>query len=486
MSKFNQKDSEMTVNKCGFEAYKMDPKSKLISQVLTSFFNEKKFYGDNSEELVSTLKDVIRTNPEFVSKLAIFARHEFNMRSVSHVLAGYLANIPEGKPYVRQTVKNIVLRGDDATEILAFYLNTFGKPIPNSLRKALRDVFETFDEYTLAKYKGNGPVKMKDILCLTHPSPKSVVTSQLWKDLLEDKLMPAYTWESQLSAKGNTKETWEQLIASGKVGYMALLRNLRNIIKANPDNMQKVLDKLSDANEVWKSKQLPFRFLSAYRSIPRNENWSADKAYDAIDTAADYSVSNLPKIPGKTVIAIDVSGSMCCHISARSDIRCSDIALLLGVIANRICESARVFTFDTSIEELNIRRKNGIISTAMNLRANGGGTNMYLPFEKMLHENIDCDRVIILSDNECNSVGWYDHRTVQEMADQYREETGNDIWMHAIDLEGYGTQQFKGPKTNMIAGWSEKVFEFIRLAEEGTDSLVNRIAHYQPFDHSCN
>ena len=481
MSKFNRSyDGIETINKEGFAAFKMDSKSKLVSQVLTSFFNEKKFYGDNSEELVETLKDVIRKDPAFVSKLAVFARREFNMRSVSHVLAGYLAKMPEGKPYVRQTVKNIVLRGDDATEILAFYLNTFGKPIPNSLRKALRDVFVTFDAYTLAKYKGNGPVKMKDILCLTHPTPASVTDSILWKELLEDKLQPAYTWETELSAKGNTKETWEKLIASGKVGYMALLRNLRNIIIADPDNVQKVLDKLSDANEVRKSKQLPFRYLSAYRNIPTGTWWSR-AAKNAMDIAADHSVANLPKIPGKTVIAIDVSGSMTCPISRNSDVRCSDIAMLLGTIANKICENAIVYTFDTSIRKPHIPCLGGVISIAAGLPVNGGGTDMYLPFRELMDKYIDCDRIIILSDNECNcDYTWYGHKTVQDAADEYREVMGHDVWVHAIDLMGYGTQQFKGPKTNIISGWSEKVFEFIRLAEEGNDSLVNRIASYQP------
>ena len=72
--------------------------------------------------------------------------------------------------------------------------------------------------------------------------------------------------------------------------------------------------------------------------------------------------------------------------------------------------------------------------------------------------------------------GW--SKPVQTLADEYRRRTGNDIWVHAIDLEGYGTQQFHGPKTSIIAGWSEKVFEFILLAEQGVDSLIQRIQQY--------
>ena len=167
MSKFNGKQTIITKNNCGHSAYAMKDKEKLVTQVLTSFFNENKFYGDNSEDLKETTKRVIQTDPQFVANLAVFARREFNMRSVSHVLVAHLAHEVEGKPFVRQTVKGVSLRGDDITEIMACYISLFGKPIPNSLKKGINDVLQGFDEYTLSKYKGNGnAVKMRDLMCL--------------------------------------------------------------------------------------------------------------------------------------------------------------------------------------------------------------------------------------------------------------------------------------------------------------------------------
>lgn len=496
MSKFNAsvEGSMKTENHEGHTAYSMNDRDKLVTQVLTSFFNEEKFYGDNSTELVETLKKVIKNDPQFVSNLAIFARREFNMRSVSHVLAGYLANINEGKPFVKRTVKEIVLRGDDATEILSFYLNTFGKPIPNSLRKAIREVFTGFDAYTLAKYKGEGhAVKMRDILCLCRPAPKDSAQSETWKKLLEGTLEPAYTWETKLSAKGNNKETWEELIDSGKVGYMALLRNLRNILNADPNNIQKVFDKLSDKKEVLHSKQLPFRFLSAYRNLPA-DSWNSREARDILEKAAEIAVENLPKIPGRTIIAIDTSGSMSGVISSKSDIRCCDISILLGIIADKICEQSRVFTFDTRLRELQYSKRDGILSTAISYSNCGGGTNMYLPFQYILNDKIKADRVIIISDNECNyqctanknSYYWgynlVSYSTVQNLVSEYRRTMNPDLWVHGIDLQGYGTQQFVGEKFNLISGWSEKVFEFIDLAEQGVGTLRKRIENYMVHD----
>lgn len=476
MAKFNQTVSTRTVNNEGHAAYSMQPKTKLITQVLCSFFDEEKFYSKSDKQAIcETVQAVIKTDPQFVSNLALFARREFNMRSVSHVLTCFLANVNEGKPHVRDTVRGVVLRGDDATEILSFYLSEFGKPIPNSLRRALRDVLSTFDAYTLAKYKGEGrAVKMRDLLRICRPHPDTDEQSAMWKQLLDGTLPPAYTWETELSANGNNKETWEKLIDSGKVGYMALLRNLRNIIEAKPDNLDAVLQKLSDNEAVKHSHQLPFRFLSAYKNLPAN---AGKKVMDALENAVAAACENVPKLPGRTVIAVDVSGSMSSNVSAKSEIRCCEIGMMLGMIANRICDDAIFYTFNNRISQKQIPSA-GILYSTANEAMSYGGTDMNLPFTQMLTDKIRCERIIIISDNECNSHSRF-WSPVQTLADQYRKESGNDIWVHAIDLMGYGTQQFSGPKTNIIAGWSEKVFDFILLAEHGEGTLEKRIAEYQ-------
>lgn len=474
MSKFNTTNTIQTVNKCGAPAYSMDAKSKLVTQVLTSFFNEKKFYGNNSAEMQETIKAVIDKEPQFVSNLAVFARRVFNMRSVSHVLTAYLAHETSGKPYVRSTIDGVVLRGDDLTEIMAFYLSTFGKPIPNSLRRATADKLVRFDEYTLAKYKGdNKAVKMRDLICLCRPRPQTSKQEDLFKRCLENRLETPLTWESELSAHGNTAETWEKLIRSGKVGYMALLRNLRNIIKANPSNIQQVYDIIQDPERVRKSKQLPFRFYSAYKAV---SDIAGSKAFDILENAIESSVENMPKLPGTTVIAVDVSGSMDSSVSSNSEVKCYEIAMLLGLLANRICNNSIFYTFNSSITKEMVSSKCNILEKVSTTNCTGG-TNMSLPFQKMIDDKINADRIIVLSDN-MNNGGLWGNSTTQHYAYEYRRISGNDIWVHGIDLMGYGTQQFAGHKTNIIAGWSEKVLDYIMLAEQGEDTLIQRINNY--------
>lgn len=476
MSKFNffRNTTVNTVNKEGHLAFKMELKEKLITEVLTSFFNEGKFYGDNSLEIVNDLRNVIKIDPKFVANLAIYARKEIHLRSISHVMAAELAHDVQGKKYVRRVLSEIVERVDDMAEILSYYLNVYGKPIPNSLKKGLGDSFIRFDEYSLAKYNRAKEIKLKDIVNLVHPRPSTGKQSDMFKRLLEDNLETPFTWETMLSSEGNNKNTWEKLIDSNKLGYMAILRNLRNIIKAEPDNIEKVYEILENENRVKNSKQLPFRYYSAF-NVLSNEGLGTSKIYDVLENAIRLSTKNIGRLSGKTFISTDVSGSMRSTLSRKSDTTCAEIGTVLMAIANSICDEAITSTFDTRFKITPFAATNGIITNANSIRVTGGGTNLSLPIYHLLDNKIYVDRIIILSDNEIN-YGYA--RVCQDLINQYRKQVNPNVWVHAIDLLGYGTQQFKGDKVNIIAGWNEKILEFIPNVENGLSNIKDKIEEY--------
>ncbi len=489
MAKFNQKNTNKTENRDGFPAYRMKLKEQLVSAVLTTMFGEPKFYGSTDSDIVKLATQCAATDPAFLCKLACYARSENNLRSVSHVLCCVIAR--EAHEYTRRTVRNIVVRPDDMTEILACYKQMYGKPFPNALKRELAQVIQRFDEYQLAKYKGSGAMKLRDVLRITHPVPKDAQTEALFKKVLDDTLETPYTWETELSAKGNTKEVWNELIASGKVGYMALLRNLRNIIKSGAE-ITPVLQILSDPERVRKSRQLPFRFYSAYLTLS-DENILSGNTHRALEKALEVSVENMEQIPGRTLIAIDVSGSMGSRISRRSEVRCCDIAALLGAMASRLCEDATVCYFDAAGSWSSMGSKgytvkhygkyDSILDICKSSRFYGGGTQMDLPMLFALKEDGSrdikpFDRVIYFSDNECNSYSGGFPKTVQGMVEEYREKYNRNFWVHGVDMQGYGSQQFCGKGFNLIAGWSESVLPFINLAEKGIGSLVQTIEAY--------
>lgn len=492
MSKFNTPNTSKTTNLSGYAAYKMNVKEHLVTAVMTTMFGEPKFYGSTDTEIVKLATLCAKDEPDFLCRLACYARNVSNMRSVSHVLTAVIAR--HAHEYTRRTVRRVVVRADDITEIMACYLSMYGKPFPNALKREMASVIQLFDEYQLAKYNGgNKSMKLKDVLRITHPTPKNKEQEALFRKVLDHTLKTPYTWETELSARGNTKEVWNELIASGKVGYMALLRNLRNIISSGAE-IEPVLNVLSDPEQVRKSRQLPFRFFSAYKMLYA-EGMVTDRVHQALEQALAVSVDNMETISGRTLIAVDSSGSMGSTVSTNSIIRCCDIGTLMGAMASRICEDAVVCYFDQSGSYSGFKDTNegyiiarygkydSILDICMNESHAGGGTDMSLPMKFALHEDSGrsirpFDRVIYFSDNECNSSWKGLYGTVQGDVDTYRKKYNPNFWVHGVDLQGYGTQQFRGEGFNLIAGWSENVLSFILLAEKGIGTLVDTIEHY--------
>ena len=491
MSKFNPSNTIKTTNRSGYVAYKMPAKEHLVTAVLTTMFGEPKFYGSTDNNIVRLASACAKRDPAFLSKLACYARNVGNMRSISHVLTAVIAR--EAHDYTRATIRNVVVRPDDITEIMSCYQGMYGKPFPNAMKREIADVLQKFDEFQIAKYNGgNKALKFRDVLRITHPVPKTEDIEALFKKILADELETPYTWEVELSTRGNTKEVWDELISSGKVGYMALLRNLRNIVKCGAD-VAPVLARLSDPEQVRKSRQLPFRFYSAYRALS-NEGRITPEIHKALETALTVSIDNMEQIPGRTLVAVDVSGSMSSYISEKSDVRCCDIAALFGAMASRLCEDATVCYFDavgswSSSNSKGYRiahygKYDSILEICAKSAFAGGGTDLSLPMKYALEEDKSValkpfDRIIYFSDDECNSSYRGLYQTVQGLVDSYRSRYNEKFWVHGIDLQGYGTQQFCGKQFNLIAGWSESVLPFINLAEAGISTLVETIDKYE-------
>lgn len=486
MAKFNAslKGTNKTVNHAGGSAYILKDKIKLVTQVATTFVNESKYYGDNTDEIVENIRKVAVQDPVFVANLAVYARRVFHLRSISHVMVGELANVVKGHSIVRKAVDGVIQRADDITEILSYYINTHGKPIPNSVKKGIAESFKRFDEYGLAKYNRKKALTLKDALCLTRPSPIDQNQADMWKRLIEGKLKTPKTWETTLSTKGNTKESWDELILDNRLGYMAALRNLRNIINSESEHIDRVLSKLKDPDEVRKSKQLPFRFLSAYRQLQNvGDPFTQAKVLDAIESALEESASNLPRLKGRTFFTTDVSGSMYSHLSGRGSIRYVDVGALLMALAHKYTDEAITSVFAQCFAVVPLSQRDSVMTNVQKILNTDVGHATYLKkaIEYLIENKIHVDRIVVFSDMQCYGEDgyWSDGRTVQSLVDKYHREVNPDSKIHSIDLAGYGTSQVIGDKVNLVSGWSEKVLKFIGMFERGMDSLVKEIEQYR-------
>lgn len=474
MSRFNATISKTrTTNLAGGKAFSMNPELELTHAVLTSFLKDKYYESgdDRATRIAALVEQVAKKDSKFVAQLAKVARSEFHLRSVTTVLLGALSKAHRGDDLVKRAIVASTERVDDLMELAAYV----GKPIPKQVKRGIRNALFKFNRYQLAKYRGDGKeMSLVDLFNLVHPKAQHADADQkkAWEDLMKGELKSTDTWEVEVSAtKGDKekKEAWEKLVRENKMGYMALLRNLNNLIKSGveEDVIDAAVKKLTDPEQVKKSRQLPFRFYTASQIVKGNR-----KLADAISDAMDLSVANVPRFDGKMLIAVDTSGSMSSGDESNTPLQKAAVFAAALIKSN----DADVLLYDTSIKELVVSSRSTILDLAEKIMtgARRGGTKTSLVFAYATAAKIDYDRIIILSDNE----SWVEHyggNNVQSMYELYRKNRGADPFIYAIDIQGYGTTEIqKTPKVFHLTGWSERLLDFIGAAEKG-DTLLEHI-----------
>lgn len=480
MSKFNSSaaSAKHTTNKAGGSAYIMTPELELVSALLTSFL-EDKFYQSGKERITSIKDAMAKVDPLFAAKAAIYARNEFGMRSVSHVTAAELFRLDangksrvSGEQWVKRFIEKVVRRPDDATEIVSYYFAHVrsNKSEPAALKKGLAMALQKFDEYQLAKYRSAGKsIKLVDIANLAHPAGDS----EAIKKLVHDELRNTETFEAKLSKAGQSgepdakREEWSKLVNSGRLGYFALLRNLRNIIEEAPEVIEAAIAQLTNEKQIHKSLVLPFRFMTAAEEIGKLPGKEAKQVLIGLGQALDISCANIPKFEGETLIAVDKSGSM-----AGAPIQRASLFAAMLVKSNL----ADVILWDSSAADFNCNPQDSVITIAQQIARDSammGGTNIMAPFE---HAQRTYDRIVILTDEQSwGHSAYYNQDSGPQALAAYNRRTGANPMVYNWDLLGYGTLQFPENQVAVLAGWSDKMFDIMKLVETDKRALVKTI-----------
>ncbi len=503
--KFNvfRKAAVTTTNHAGAVAYRTSAELELYTAVVTASLSGT-FYEKEDSRLNRIIGLINKVEPSFVAKLAIYCREQMHLRSVPLVLITELSKSHNGDGLVGRTTQRVIQRADEITELLAYYqlsnLRTGDKQLnrlSKQIQKGVAGAFNKFDEYQFAKYNRKTAVSFKDALFLTHPKAASEDQQALFDKIINDDLQTPYTWEVELSAVGQQKFTcdkekaravtarWEELIFSGKLGYMALLRNLRNILQANvsADAIREVGRKLADPKAVRRSKQLPFRFLAAYKELePLRLNyvtWLMDALEEAVKTSAEnikgYDLNT------RLLIAADVSGSMYKPVSGKSKIRCYDVGLVLSMILASHSENVVTGIFGSTWKEVNMSRKN-ILSNVGKLNGIEGSvgysTNAHIVISSLINANRKMDKVMFFTDLQMwDSTG--SNTQLKTVWKRYKAQVAPEAKLYLFDLAGYGNVPLRveGNDVFLIAGWSDKIFDVLAAIEEGGDAIekINRI-----------
>ncbi|MDI9872428.1 TROVE domain-containing protein [Flectobacillus roseus] len=493
--KFNflKKSNTILKNYEGAPSYQLSPEMELYSATVTSLLHDS-FYEKAEERLIRLQQLIEKVSPEYCAKLAVYARRSMNLRSVPIVLSVELAKKADAGAWVGKAIEQIVLRPDEITETLAYYQQTNKRTgtkrlnrLSKQIQKGLAKAFNRFDEYQFAKYNQNTEVKLRDALFLVHPKPKDLAQQVVFDKITQNALSTPYTWETELSALGQLhfgsekaknkafRAKWEELILSKKVGYMALLRNLRNMLECNISDecLDMVLSYLSEENAVRTAKQLPFRYWSAYRELSNITDGRVTRVIDALERAMLLSAQNIKGFENdtKVVLACDVSGSMQQRLSAKSSLMYYDIGLLLAMLLQNRCKNVVTGMFGDTWKVIQMPSKSILSNVAAFHQREGEmgySTNAHLVIEDLLKREYQADKVMIFTDTQLWNSQNRDANSIKTAWQNYKRKFPK-AKLYLFDLAGYGQSPMRVESGDvyLLAGWSDKIFEVLDALENG-------------------
>jgi 60 kDa SS-A/Ro ribonucleoprotein len=421
----------------GAVAKNINKEQELRRTVMACLLWEDTFYEDGVT-VADRIKNLVHNlSGAVVRDIAIEARNQMKLRHVPLYLARELARHPKAseRQFVSDILTQVIQRPDELTEYVSIYWKDGKEPLSAQSKKGLAAAFGKFNEYSLAKYNQDKAVKLRDVLFLSHAKPKNQEQTLLFEKIINGTLQTPDTWEVALSSGADKKDTFTRLIMENKLGALALLRNLRNMEQAGVD--QQLIK--SALNTVDFSKVLPFRFISAATYAPSLEPELEQTMFKALD--------EVEKLPGRTVLLVDNSGSMYgTKVSQKSEIDRSDAACALAILLREICEDIKVVAFAGNPTLVPARR--GFALRDSIKKTESGGT--YTETAKQYADKFGYDRLIIITD---------------EQSHQSLTNPLTNSKAYVINVAGYQNGIGYGKYTH-INGWSESIVDYIRQSEQ--------------------
>lgn len=539
MAKYNKKSpthSPTKVNKMGEQAYELDAREELVATVMTTFVTDS--YYEKESEIVQRLRSAMeKVDSEFIAKLALYARHEGNLRSVSHLLAGELASRASGTPWAKRFYNKIVRRPDDMSEILSYYYQVVrggdASKMPNAMKKGFRSSLESFDAYQIDKYKMNTrSISLIDLVNYIHPKPNQK-NEEAYRRLINDESLDGL-YKTKILQKEKTKagqnaesaeereKSVEDAIRStftendGDNPIFNTLRNLVSIIEKTPDLVDNVVEAFYNEEKILKSRLLPFRFATAYREVEKLKRGitstkvrfedstsghdNINKVLKALENAINISCQNIPKLNGRTAVLIDHSGSVrgdgggLSKVAPFSSVTTAMIGNLFGTMLMHSQDNVFMGLFgDTLMTVDDLQRENGILANAKRTYDMGGdcggGTEHGL-FEFFVHvvkQGIRVDNVFVFSDQVIGSNSWYGfgtevhgHITGRGNFDNlFREFRKINPLANVVTVDirqTDGTTVFnKNLNVTQMSGWSTAIFNIMDSFGRGYEDMIKEI-----------
>ena len=480
MSKFNQKAKpEMVATHEGGAAYAKSVEMEWTNMLFSSFLSGG-FYESESDQLsrFDALTDemVKKYGAVFAAKAAVFARNELGMRSVSQYLAAKVNALSfDGK---RAFYSKFFRRPDDVAEVFAA-IDSLGDKRSHGLVRGASDYISGLSDYSIMKYQmKDKKYNMFDLVNITHAHSAVI---DMYK---ANSLSTPNTWETRISAAKSDEEkayVWVDLVTSGSLGYLALIRNLRNIIKVcgltdsgkqfiQTDLCRAIVNKMA----ITKSRIFPYQIFIAYKQL-KNCSYSDFHVFAALEKAFLTAIDNMPPFYDRNAIVLDVSGSMNAAISTNSSVSILEAGACYAAALYLSGSDFEVYKFaDRACHCVDINRAMSPFGLIERLCSNdncGYGTFVTTAFQCM---NEHYDRIFLISDCQAMDTDeWWLSTptiTVSDALHNYIEAYG-ETHVYSYDLGNYHStiDNPDSGRITMLTALNDKVFSLLDYFEGNKD-----------------
>lgn len=513
--------TKVVTNFMGGNSFEVNPIDTLKMITASSIFGEPAYYRDGIQEGTKCIDKIFKSYdlfPEFENKKtseimteaidnaldydfmetlkwAQTLREEFLMRLNPQIIMVRAAMHPKRVEFTSKNPgvfaeiqRKVMARGDESSSQLTYFLyeNKSKNSCPNILKKTWSEHLGGLSRYELAKYK-NANIGLIDTIRISHAHSEHIT------DLLRDNIeleQNEKTWEN-LRSEG---KTWKEILATTKVGHMALLRNLRNIFKEeiSTEDAKKILKKLTSGVES--GKQFPFRYQSAYEVICDSNISHQTLVLDALQECVEKSLVNLPKLQGKTMCLSDNSGSAWGTFNSEYGKQTvATIGNLSSVITAKCSEEGYVGVFGDKLNIIPITKNDSVLTQSGKVNKEGkkvGASTengIWIFFANAIKNKEHWDNIFIYSDMQAGHGGLYginskeykDYRCrgfyidVMKLISKYRSTVNPKVNVFCIQTAGYNNVLVPeyAYRCNILYGWTGKELKFADVMNKNWDNV---------------
>ncbi|MEG2921282.1 MAG: TROVE domain-containing protein [Acinetobacter sp.] len=505
--------NKLISNEAGGRAFQLDHRQALAQLAATGTLNHT-FYQNAQAQLEQVLALTQNIDATFIAKTAVYTRKNNHMKDMPVLLLAILSQLEQN---LFKAVFPLVI--DNGKQLRNFVQimrsGAIQRKSLGSLPKKMINqwLINASDNQLLSANIGNQP-SLADVLKMTHPKPKDTNQDAFFAYILGKKYeleqLPTKVQALEKFRQGLTQDVpdlpmqlltnlslsaqqWAEIAKNG--GWQMLRMNLNTFTRHGVfeiEGMDNVIaNKLQDQDMIRKSRVLPYQLMATWAAL---DDAVPQVVRQALEHVMQAALENVPRLTGRVVVAVDVSGSMASPVTgyrkgATSKLRCVDVASLFACALKQVNPDIEIMPFDTQLHSLNIvehesdaslfgrlkqvfsgSKTRSIFEVAKQFAAlGGGGTNCSIPLKRLNRDQTAVDLMIYFSDNE----SWADQlRTQHKTGMLYEWDILKQRCPHAklvcVDLQPYThTQVPERIDTINIGGFSDEVFRLIDLFAQG-------------------